>query len=307
MDLFKKADETPVTTAEPAEAEPSIVEPAAPAGPLDLPTAAPVIGRVLPAVSRSPRPGHEPRVPDVAADGLVLGDYSLAAASLIGSGHAGNGSSRQDSYAFGLDAHGRVCAVVADGLGSRPLSQLGARLLCEEVVRVVATLDASQPVDLADLIGYASSCAAELAEQCYGVSSRDTACVAVVGIFDGEQHRVARVGDCTAFAFGAEGFTELFTEDGVFVNLVGTALLDGPVGDVELAEWSPGPVVLCTDGLANDIRTSPALRAWLGERWQRPATAFAVADSLRYRRQGSHDDRTALVLWPRPQPDAGGR
>jgi hypothetical protein len=43
-----------------------------------------------------------------------------------------------------------------------------------------------------------------------------------------------------------------------------------------------------------------ALRTWLAERWARPAMAWAVGDSLRYRRQGSHDDRTAVVVWTEP-------
>lgn len=268
-------------------------------GPVDHPTAAPVIGRVLPTARSSPLPGHVTRVPDVAADGLVVGEYSLAAVSLIGSSHAGKGISRQDAYAFGLDPRGRLCVAVADGLGSRPSSQLGARAFCEEVIRRAGSYQDDQPVDPAELITSAAAWAAEVVEQVYGISGRDAACVGAVGVFDGSRHAIARVGDCTAFTFGDDGFAEVFPVDAAFVNQVEVALLDRPVGDVDMAELSASaPLVLCSDGLAIDLRNSPTLRAWLAERWRHPMTAFALLESLRYRRQGSGDDRTAAVIWP---------
>ncbi len=147
----------------------------------------------------------------------------------------------------------------------------------------------------------------DIVEGVYGSTGRDAACVAVVGIFDGAKHTVARIGDCSAFSLGAEGLNELFADDATFVNLVRTALLDGPIGDVEtVAPDSAATLVLCSNGLANDLRTSPTLRAWLEARWQRPTTAYALLDSLRYRRQGSHDDRTVVVVWPRADAEAMG-
>ena len=55
-------------------------------------------------------------------------------------------------------------------------------------------------------------------------------------------------------------------------------------------------IALATDGLAVDLRTSPGVRKWLGERWVAPLGPFAFADTLRYQRQGSHDDRTAVAV-----------
>lgn len=48
---------------------------------------------------------------------------------------------------------------------------------------------------------------------------------------------------------------------------------------------------------SQDLRTSAAIRSWLGERWRTPLGPYAMGESLRYRRQGSHDDRTAVVVW----------
>jgi hypothetical protein len=285
----------PTVGPEPPAGPEALEQPAdEPAGPTDLGTQAPVIGRVLPITWRSPRPGHEPRVPDVAADGLVIGPYHLAAASLIGSSHVGNGSTRQDGYAFGLDEGGRLCAVVADGLGSRSHSQLGARLLAEQTIRVADTL--AEP---AAMLGQASADAAEILARTYGLTGRETGCVGLVAVFDGGRCRLARVGDCTAFVLGEDGFTDVFTEDSGFLNHVSAALLDEEVRDVEVAELEfVTPVLLATDGLATDLRKSPRLRSWLADRWRGPATAFALVDSMRYRRQGSHDDRTAVMIWP---------
>jgi hypothetical protein len=56
-------------------------------------------------------------------------------------------------------------------------------------------------------------------------------------------------------------------------------------------------VVLASDGLAADIRLSKALRRFLDAEWRKPTSAALMLDTLRYRRQGSHDDRTGLVAW----------
>ncbi len=54
--------------------------------------------------------------------------------------------------------------------------------------------------------------------------------------------------------------------------------------------------VLCTDGLATDLRNSPGVRSWLAESWEAPGDVHAMGEALRFRRRGSHDDRTAVVI-----------
>jgi hypothetical protein len=93
-------------------------------------------------------------------------------------------------------------------------------------------------------------------------------------------------------------FVELFTEEAGYVNQVQASLLDDPGAPVDTVTVTDAPILaLVTDGLANDIRTSAGVRGWLAAQWSRPTTSFATGDALRYRRQGSHDDRTAVVLW----------
>jgi hypothetical protein len=65
-------------------------------------------------------------------------------------------------------------------------------------------------------------------------------------------------------------------------------------------------VVLCTDGLANDIRHSAQVRAWLQETWMHLVDAYGMAEALRFRRRGSHDDRTAVLVSIKPPEENGG-
>ena len=105
--------------------------------PIDVTSAAPVIGKVLEAVSP---PGSRPecavhRTPAHLADGIALGRPSkVSAASQIGLAHSVPGSVRQDAYDFTLTPPGRLVVAVADGMGSRPDSQVGAAHFCESVV-----------------------------------------------------------------------------------------------------------------------------------------------------------------------------
>lgn len=261
----------------------------------ELPTDAPVIGASRPVVARAPAPGHALRVPDVSLDAWTTGRDRVAAASVIGTAHVATGVCRQDGYAVCRDAAGRVVVAVADGLGSRPASHLGARAFCEEVVRLAG---AGAELGPAQLIVAAAGRAARMVADGYGIPPRDAACVAVLAVFDEHRCELARVGDCTAFTPRGGDFAELFSPDGGFVNQVTATLLGEETTCVDTATVVAPPVVLlASDGLANDIRTSGMVRDWLSARLAGPVGAFAIGNALRYRRQGSHDDRTAVVVW----------
>jgi hypothetical protein len=109
---------------------------------------------------------------------------------------------------------------------------------------------------------------------------------------------IARVGDVSAFAADPDGqLAELFTSDDGPINVLGESL-PGPVASrPQRVHAEAALLILATDGLANDLRNSPGVRSWLSEQWTRPIGPFAFGDSLRYQRQGSHDDRTAVVVW----------
>ena len=242
-------------------------------------------------------------------DGFASGPFHVAAASIVGAGHLATGTGRQDSYGLFADRAGRLYLVVADGLGSRPSSQLGAHLMCESVGLLVRdrddSADAADDPDAADLILAASARTAHVASTAYGLAARDVACVCLLAVVDGTGGQIARVGDASAFILADGTFTELFETDEQWVNQVSASVPDDNVA--RTIETMPvpaaGTLVLATDGLVIDIRNSTAVRDWLGTCWRGPVSPFAMGDSLRFRRQGSHDDRTAVVIW-RPEDPA---
>lgn len=267
------------------------------AGMIEVPTMAPTIGNVRGLPGPCLAAGVQYRVPMVVLDGGAVGSYHLAAASQGGTSHLIDGSPRQDAYDFVLTATGRLVVAIADGLGSRPASQVGARLFCEQVVFAGVTKPDSSAQDY--LVAAAIQAGA-VAEAAYALAYDDISFVAAVAVFSPEGCELARVGDVSGFSCQANGvFEELFVADGDSINVVAASLpsTTAPTPERNMTLFS-GPVVLATDGLANDIRTSVGLRVWLGEQWRMPLGAYAMAESLRYRRQGSHDDRTAVVVWP---------
>lgn len=269
-------------------------------GMTEAPTAAPTIGNVRELPAPCLAAGVQYRAPTIVLDGLAVGSYYLAGASQSGTSHLINGSPRQDAYDFVLTAAGRLVVAIADGLGSRPTSQVGARLFCEHVVAAGATKpDGSAQ----DYLVAAAAQAGAVAESAYALTYDDISFVAAVAVFSSEECELARIGDVSGFSCHADGvFEELFTADGGSINVVAASLpsMTAPTPETRTT-LSNGPVVLVTDGLANDIRTSAGLRDWLGKQWRMPIGAYAMAESLRYRRQGSHDDRTAVVVWPQPR------
>ena len=286
----------------------------------DLSTEAPVVGRVMDTFRRR-LPAHEPlRLPEVSADAGELGPLWLAAASLAGLGHLHHARSGQDSYSFMLSDDGAF-VVVADGFGSRPQtvhlgSTLAARLLATEFARCPSkglldgeTGRAESAIRSASvrLVGVCSRLRS-------GLSDRDlaTTIAACIVSTDRADHRrtIVAVGDCVAFVLSEAGFAPEFGRDEGALNRVTAALPagGGPRAPLPIAVRTTdaeGAVVLATDGLAGDIYDSPATRSWLVDRWSQPCRVMRFLDPLRYRRHGSHDDRTALVVWT-PQPQPGG-
>jgi Protein phosphatase 2C len=267
----------------------------------ELPTQAPRIGDLLDLPDAALTPGHAWWTPGWTADGLVAGAYCVAAASAVGVSHAVSGSVRQDAYAIALLPGGRLVVAVADGLGSRQASQVGARLVVEGCIAAgVAAGEASPEPE--GLLRAGAEHARRVLTQAYGLAPREAACVAAVAIHSDDGCVAARIGDVSAFTLHPQnGFSEVFPEDAAGSAPLNEVVATVPDNDDDLTPQtavSYGEVlVFVTDGLANDLRTSPALRAWLGERWARPLGPHAMSDTLRYRRRGSHDDRTAVVVW----------
>jgi serine/threonine protein phosphatase PrpC len=296
----------PQTPTGPVTPPSTVDSPSSPAGPVDLPSDAPVIGRAGSAQQGHIRPGTALKPPAVALDGTAAGSYQVAAASLIGASHVQSGQPRQDSYNFMVGRSGKLYVTIADGLGSKAASQLGAYLFSESVLVAAADAEAEgndAEQDPARLLTLASARMTRIVTDTYRLDTRTVGCVGAVAVFSEEGCAIARVGDVSAFTLVDGDFVEAFVADAGLVNVVSASMPGECEDDVECVALAPVPtVVLGTDGLANDVRNSTTLRKWLADRWCVPHLPFAIGDTLRYRRQGSHDDRTAVVVW-RTQPE----
>lgn len=281
--------------------------------PADEPTDAPVVGEVSGGF-RSLLDENPSRLPTLVADAGAIGEHWLAAASVTGLGHQHHARTGQDSYAFAAGT-GCLVAAVADGLGSRPSSHLGAtaaaRLLCDELRAVNPCGWWGYRHQVLNAIERVSNRLAETAERLqprlapHDLATTTAFCVVADG--PGRRDVVAgRVGDCGVFTLQAGEWSSVFSRDEGPTNIV-HAYLPGSAGTsgVETTRIRldhHAVLILATDELANDLFTSPQIRESLAARWERPVTTFHMLETLRYRRQGSHDDRTALVVWSNAAP-----
>lgn len=268
--------------------------------PRELASAAPTIGVVQPRphVPVDPGVGH-PRAA-VLADAGATTTHLFAGASLVGASHQAVGSPRQDSFAVAALPCGGLVVAVADGLGSRVSSQVGAETFCQQVVALAPT---EWGGSAERLLMVAAEGTARVMLDSWQMSSREGAFVGLVMVVDDTTVQIARVGDVSAFELDPSGgFRELFPAPEGPLNAVDASLpgTDGTAADVASAA-DDATILIATDGLALDVRTSAGVRTWLAECWQEPVGAFAMADGLRYQRQGSLDDRSAVVIWPRPR------
>jgi serine/threonine protein phosphatase PrpC len=299
---------------------PAVPEPAgAPRMVADLTFEAPNVGDAQRRVEAAELPSTGLwNLSNVALDAGTLGPFWVSAASVAGRRHGWSGQTRQDSYAVELSRDGAaVVLVVADGLGSRPLSQLGARHLTRSIAGAVAAADLTGLAETGEevLLAGIERAQQELADvwgPAYGIKdSRVLACTIAVVVLPTARSAgpvlVARVGDATVLsATNAtdEPFTGIFATGEGPVNVVSASIPSAAVRqEVEIRRLDPagvGKLVLCTDGLADDVYESPGIRSWLARRWAHPCTERWMLETLSYARVGSQDDRTAVVVWLDP-------
>jgi serine/threonine protein phosphatase PrpC len=290
-----------------------------------LPSNAPIIGRIFSPRAFDGLPSADlNRLPAVRCEAGWLSQAWLQAASLAGRSHRKNGSatSGQDVYGYtkAEDASDRVITVlaVADGLGSKEYSHVGAtlaiRVACKEVVEAGYDfwLD---PTD-AEIRQVALAINAKLMKGVLGRESHVATTLAVLVLLPHATPLVRgfRIGDPEGFVLSADRqLVPLWpTTEGQSgaINQVASCLPARDDDDVtaeparyELKDADLG-LVLLSDGVSNDVIASSQVRNWCTSRWSTPLDALAMADTLRYQRQGSTDDRTALVLLIRPSSQA---
>jgi serine/threonine protein phosphatase PrpC len=275
---------------------------------------APTIGEVRPATTPVLNATNWRRLPMHAADGGEIGAWWLSAASLVGMSHLATAHTRQDDYSFGLLSDGSLVAVVADGLGSyAETAQIGATLMVQALVAAMARAGDHADDLLTVALQQAQEGAIDIGRRMYELSAEQLSCTLVAcRVTDAGLVEFVRVGDADAFLWSGEDadFTRVFNgrDDSAPVNLVEAACPRARTDQVERIDVPlHARIVLCSDGLAMDIQNSPTLREYLAGAWRQPLSAAAMLESLRYRRQGSHDDRTGLVVWSHAASSADER
>jgi hypothetical protein len=119
---------------------------------------------------------------------------------------------------------------------------------------------------------------------------------------------LGRVGDSSAFLVGTDdaSWRELFAapQDETVGSTTAALPADEIQGEaVTLVLDERHVLVLATDGIADPWRdgpetVAPALAAALA----RPLAPLELAQLTDFSRQGCHDDRTLIAVWPRPGP-----
>jgi Protein phosphatase 2C len=183
--------------------------------------------------------------------------WKVVAGSATGTSHIRTGSKCQDYSRWTLAGAG-VVLVCADGAGSVPRADVGARLACGSILSAAAlVLDAGCRV---------SSLGAETVTDWYdrarrrisldacvdGFDIRDYACTLLVAVVDGESALFAQLGDgAIVFRTGSGYQTAFWPQSGEYVNTT-NFLTDSDFQRhlaVRIVDSVPDEIALFTDGL----------------------------------------------------------
>ncbi|RCG32732.1 hypothetical protein DQ384_04440 [Sphaerisporangium album] len=269
-----------------------------------------VIGRrpmVRPALTGLP--DVDLRRPDSELDGADLPGLAVRAASIRGEAHRHLGLTRQDAMGFWQIDGTRLLACVADGLGSKALSHIGAAEACVSARNNIEDLFAPgtsgiQPeVFFEDIADDLMKCAGSKVNG-RPVSPEDLSTTLVVALIDSEklQATLMRVGDSEAMLLREETWTPCFPKKfEESISSSRTHALPHDTGQVEITvvDLRRGDMLLlCTDGLARPMGSelvSAQLGAWWGRSLVPALPTFLWQVS--FRAKSHDDDRTAICVW----------
>lgn len=252
----------------------------------------------------------------------TVGDLCVIGASARGGLHRFEGSERQDAFALSKSTTGRYLLIaIADGLSSAPTSRrtafdlvhhttdwIGGRIdgiasepdMNEELVRElvlkclnegVARINADRPTPSSRTAG------------------ASTLTWAIVPTVECEARTVhfGGVGDSSAWTIsGGRWKCQSQSPDEAIASSATAAL---PVHDPERAAWfgettldADDVFALTTDGVANALGDGTTqVATFLAEKWRTPPEPLAFLADLQFDRKSFDDDRTAVLVWQRPQ------
>ncbi|MBX6382362.1 MAG: protein phosphatase 2C domain-containing protein [Microbispora sp.] len=265
---------------------------------------------------REPRlpsqPGPLPvfRRPDSEIDGADLGGLTVRAASVRGDMHRHYGTVRQDAMGLWQDNDRILLACVADGVGSKQLSHIGAATACEVArehlpgfLAQAADLERAAGCFMENIAGDINTRAAREAATPDSLSTTFLATL-IEDLPDQSRHHVTvmRVGDSTAWLLREGVLSPLFRPRGDDDGLVSTSTCalprDADRVEVQTEYLHSGEMLLlCTDGLSNPMR-APELCTRLATWWSEgPPSLPEFFRQVSFRKRTHDDDRTAVCVW----------
>ena len=175
--------------------------------------------------------------------------------SVIGPGHVISNVPNQD-YWLAHHAEGVDCVVVADGLGSCPQAEIGAKAVCLVVLNEVSTY--AGPWDFAAQERFLESVRDRFLQELVPLSPDECATTCLIAWRLGNDLRMFQLGDGMVGALRADGQVDLLEDDKSesFANLVRplsakTSASEWRICSIPVADCLG--VVLCTDGVSEDL------------------------------------------------------
>ena len=313
-DVGELADEAGEVAVEPRFPAPAVIGPA------------PSFGPFLGPLPETPAATAGLAVPDTVLDGAELPGLTIRGASLRGDDHHARQEVRQDSMGMWQVSDGETAAILvcaADGVGSQPLSHLGAAHACaalrKRIGRTVTELfraaaDGSLDEICEHVVGDVCRAIDEVARQ-EGAEPKALSTTLAAALVeaapageDGRRYVILNVGDATAFVLRDGEFRPCLadTHDAAApIASTGTWALPASVGAVGTAAGMIGPrdmLMVCTDGMSNPM-LNREVREQLA-RWWGGGAVPGLAEfgwQLSYRVRTFSDDRTAVCVWGRGQ------
>lgn len=229
--------------------------------------------------------------------------WTSLGASVIGPGHVNSNIPNQD-YWLAHHVPECDCVVVADGLGSCPHSEVGARAICLAVLHEVSVLEEPWSAGVRDR--FLEAVRDRFLNDLHPLSPEDCATTCLLAWRAGDEMRLFQLGDGLAGVLREDGHVDLLKEDKSegFTNLVRpltpkTRPSDWRVCSVPLEDCVG--VVLCTDGVSEDLSDASGFVRELVESARKEGAdsiAQQLEEHLRKWPVPKHtDDKTVVCLF----------
>jgi hypothetical protein len=260
-------------------------------------------GRAAAELSDGPPPDRDGPA-DIEVSAASLPGLLLRAASSRGLEHRASGSVRQDAFAVRRGQAAGVVAVVCDGVGSLPLSDVAAELVSRRLADLGAAgvlWEEAFPLVNAELKKVAADAAADTGPSAAGMAT--TAVTMSVGReADDWVGEAGWIGDSTVWHLDADGQWSCFASppDADDVYHAGT-VTPLPTSDGIPATTSfrlrGGALFMMSDGVGNPLRWSREVQETLARWWAVPPDPLVFAAQIAFARKSHQDDRTVIGIW----------